>query len=270
VELLVVVAVLATLVGLLLPAVEKVRDAAARSQSQFNLYQMALAIVNNTTIYKGACPPGYGIYPGASKGEFGFFLLILPGLDADSLYKQIVGDGRAELYNTPLKFYQAPSDPTNQRNTSANSYCVNGRAFGGYCPKGPVATYPDTFKPKGTSNTVIIFERYARLNGNWSGAPADNSDGSCILYGPHTDVGGPIKEPTFGLPDNDPNCALTANGYSGSSLQVALADGSARTVVPSVIASPSPSIGTSIWGWAISVTGPAEGQFGKAKPLADW
>ncbi len=101
IELLVVIAIIAILIGLLLPAVQKVREAASRSQCQNNLKQLGLAAQNYASANTNVLPPGYlGTYPGLGNptggsagfpGQFvGSLALILPYIEQDNLYKEML------------------------------------------------------------------------------------------------------------------------------------------------------------------------------------
>src|SRR4051812_24218704 len=89
IELLVVIAILAILIGLTLPAVQKVREASARATCQNNLRQISLGFLDAHDTQE-KLPPGIGWYPqrafspGNAYGTAGFHLL--PYIDQQPYY----------------------------------------------------------------------------------------------------------------------------------------------------------------------------------------
>jgi prepilin-type N-terminal cleavage/methylation domain-containing protein/prepilin-type processing-associated H-X9-DG protein len=127
IELLVVIAILAILIGLLLPAVQKVRQAAARTQCMNNLKQIGLALHNYEGVNK-VFPPGYITNPsdpamGPVDPQFndagpgwGWMTFLLPDLEQDTLYRTLNLDlpcyhpANAAAVRTPVKSFRCPSD----------------------------------------------------------------------------------------------------------------------------------------------------------------
>jgi prepilin-type N-terminal cleavage/methylation domain-containing protein len=222
IELLVVIAIIGVLLGLLLPAVQRVREAANQTQCRNNLKQIGIALQSyheNQRSFPSAylyTPP-----PESKAGPFaldtapgwGWASLLLPYLDQDPLAKTIdlkfgVHESKYDsLRETPLKVFVCPSDPETgvfvvrdpwQKalcRAATNSYAA---CYGRWAPIGEL---PDEgtglfFRNSkiriadirdGTSHTIAIGERgpiFAKTP--WAGAVTmavvEVTDGAPVYY----------------------------------------------------------------------------------------
>src|SRR5947208_3219153 len=114
IELLVVVAIIAILIGMILPAVQKVREAANRAACQNNLKQMGLALHN----YESATQtfPSTGYFPaGAPSNTWSALARLLPYVEGDNIYRMIDFSKpysvQPNVSSLVIPLFRCPSDP---------------------------------------------------------------------------------------------------------------------------------------------------------------
>ena len=266
IELLVVIGILGTLVGLLLPSVQKVRAAAERMRESNKLRQFALATQTFAAANQDRLPNIVGLPP---SDRDSVFASLMPYIELDNVYK-----AQGQFFNH-LPIFQSASDPSRalvstegitdpiqllgKESLGNISYAANAMVFV------PGFSFASGV-PDGTSNTIAISHHYLQCGGHTSfrwdvrrpacyrGSPAGIVQVPCWTnanIGIHAasfaeyDMGdampvavsrrGPLPVPTFQVrPAVDACDGRLPQALFESGLMVAMLDGSVRTIRPTV------------------------------------
>jgi type II secretory pathway pseudopilin PulG len=256
-----VIAIIAVLIGLLLPAVQKAREAANRTRCQNNLKQIGLAFIGYHDV-KGVLPDGgknacdlpwaapnllcgtdepdlSRPYTG-NRTEWSWTYYILPHLEQDAIYKE---KSNSRVARSVVTTYYCPSRRaavlyTNEAKVDYAG-CAGTGSNGVLVRKGtPLVNLLGI--PDGTSNTLMVGEK--RLNTAKFGVTYDDNE-SCFAPGwdpeiyrtAHQVGSGATRTWEVPQPDfNDPNAPDDGQVIFGSAhgvgIHAVFADGSVRPV----------------------------------------
>jgi prepilin-type N-terminal cleavage/methylation domain-containing protein len=284
IELLVVIAIIAILIALLVPAVQKVREAAARTQCTNNLKQVALGCHGYHDVNK-KLPQGYVVNTARQPSPgWSWSVLILPYIDQAGIYQSLnpnlnLPDGPTvtALTQTPLAVFRCPSDPSSRQsanpwygNFGYSNYVCNRAIFGPDMNTTSPANYSLIKITDGTSNTIMIGERdgFFTFAGVWSAAMSLGGNPSTMSFSTASFEGRPgqglsVKYQNGGPfpPANNQTAANFSERLEWSSVHnlgamvgFAFADGSVHFLSKSIDADPADTWDDSSWATTTNYT----------------
>ncbi|MES2790277.1 MAG: DUF1559 domain-containing protein [Planctomycetota bacterium] len=134
IELLVVISIIATLMSLVLPAVQSARESARRLECANNLKQLALAATGFATARNGQLPLLRDVGPGLANTTYvPFHIALLPYLDNAGAIEYITqqpdattaNNALATVLNNTYKAFTCPNDSNHFRQPGGNTYVAN-------------------------------------------------------------------------------------------------------------------------------------------------
>jgi type II secretory pathway pseudopilin PulG len=171
-ELIVLVAIVAVLIALLLPAIHKVRRTAARMRSADHLARMGAAFRAHHDAH-GALPHGGSGTSPTDRTQWSWAYQILPFLGKECLH----GASTSAVDTTPIEVYYIPGrrSATLYNGFAKIDYAGNaGTGTDGVLVRGPVAYIRFLDITNGTSSTVMVGEK--QLNPLMFGRSLDDDE----------------------------------------------------------------------------------------------
>ncbi len=176
IELLVVIAVIAILIAMLVPAVQKVREAAARTQCQNNIKQLALGLHNYHDANK-AFPLGnsnlIGGDPGSEPNRRNWAMTyVLPYVEqkllADSVDTYLANGAPYIVYypqnKTVLPIFMCPTDPANPKILTGGPGSTNQQGFHtNYCASAGSTDFNSATGADAGDNLNGIFFAFSKI-----------------------------------------------------------------------------------------------------------
>jgi len=207
VELLVVIAIIGILIGMLLPAVQQVREAARRTTCMNNMRQIALAAHNYESAYKRFPPGMLNADVGqtdTSQGNpqrIGVLPHVLPFIEANNLDAMIDTNRSPDVYDVTwwhtnqmwnagafsIPSFQCPSDPDNRaENCLITVYPRNNRVGASFFPN-PWGIVPGRTNYVGCAGGLGGFDPATSASPGWTAFQGIFTNRSKTGFGQITD-----------------------------------------------------------------------------------